>query len=58
MTGEEVSWPDGISEADVPALEELAAEGIGEGDFDGHNHAVPRELLELYEVLEWEAAGA
>lgn len=35
-------------------LEELAAAGIGEGDFDD-DHSVPAELLELHEVLEFEA---
>jgi hypothetical protein len=42
---------------DAAALEELAAAGIGEGDFDG-DHAVPAELVVLYEVLEWENAVA
>jgi hypothetical protein len=31
--------------------------GQQEGD-DGADHAVPADLLELYEVLEWEAAVA
>lgn len=52
---DEVTWPDGITESDVPALEVLAAEGIGEGDF-GESHHVPADLLTLHEVLEWEAA--
>jgi hypothetical protein len=42
---------------DAAALEELAAAGIGEGDFDG-DHAVPADLVVLYEVLEWENAVA
>ena len=51
-----MEWPEGITEADAPALDELAAAGIGEGDFDG-DHVVPPHLVELYEVLEWQAAG-
>jgi len=31
--------------------------GRQEGD-DGEDHTVPGDLLELYEVLEWEAATA
>jgi hypothetical protein len=42
---------------EAAALEELAAAGIGEGDFDG-DHAVPSDLVVLYEVLEWENAVA
>lgn len=34
-------------------LAELAAAGVGEGDFGG-NHHVPSDALELYEVMEWE----
>ncbi len=49
-------WPDTLTEADGPALVELAVAGVGEGDFDG-DHAVPADLLELYEVREWQAAG-
>ncbi len=44
-----------ITAEDGPVLDELAAAGIGEGDF-GHDHAVPADLLELYEVREWQAA--
>lgn len=40
---------------DEAALRELADSGIGEGDF-GEDHAVPANLLELYEVLEWQEA--
>lgn len=36
-------------------LEELAAAGIGEGDF-GESHETPLDLLELYEILEWQKA--
>ena len=38
--------------ADIAELAEL---GIGEGDFDG-DHSVPPDLMELYEVLEWQRA--
>ncbi len=48
-------WPPGITEADKQALDALAAAGVGEGDFDG-DHAVPAELVELHEILEWQAA--
>ena len=34
----------------------LAAAGWGEGD--GQDHHVPPDLLELHEVLEWQAAVA
>jgi hypothetical protein len=50
-------WPTWISDEDRPALDALAAAGIGEGDFDG-DHEVPADLIELYEVLEWENAVA
>jgi hypothetical protein len=36
-------------------LSELAAAGIGEGDF-GESPEVPVDLVELSEVLEWQAA--
>lgn len=48
-------WPPGITAEDAPALEQLAAAGIGEGDFDG-DHVVPPHLVELYEAIEWQAA--
>lgn len=37
------------------ALKKLAEAGIGEGDFDD-DHSVPADLVELHEILEWEAA--
>ena len=43
---------------DLVALDELTHAGVGEGDFDGDVHGVPPELVELYEVLEWENAVA
>ncbi len=49
-------WPQHVTAADAPALDELAAAGIGEGDFDGHDHGVPAELVELHEVLGWQRA--
>jgi hypothetical protein len=49
-------WPDHITDADTPALDALAAAGIGEGDFDGHDHGVPADLVELHEVIEWQRA--
>lgn len=49
-------WPDNVTPGDAPALDELAAAGIGEGDFDGDQHGVPTDLVELYEVLEWQRA--
>jgi hypothetical protein len=36
-------------------LEELAAAGIGEGNF-GERPEVPVDLVELSEILEWQAA--
>jgi len=51
----DVEWPDGITAADAPALDELADAGVSEGDFGGY-HDVPAGLLELYEVLEWQRA--
>ena len=36
------------------ALRSLQRQGIGEGDF-GESHEVPADLIELSEVLEWEA---
>lgn len=36
-------------------LRALADAGIGEGDFDD-DHGVPADLVELHEVLEWQAA--
>jgi hypothetical protein len=39
----------------ITDLEELKAAGVGEGDFDD-DHSTPAELLELHEVLEWQAA--
>lgn len=47
-------WPEGTSSTDAPALDELAAAGIGEGDFNGDEHGVPTDLVELHEVLEWQ----
>lgn len=49
-------WPDNTGPADAPALDALAAAGVGEGDFDGDQHGVPADLVELYEVLEWQRA--
>jgi hypothetical protein len=40
---------------DDDELAELAAAGIGEGDF-GESPEVPVDLVELSEVLEWQAA--
>jgi hypothetical protein len=54
---DDVQWPPHITIADAPALDELAAAGWGEGD-DGAPHEVPLDLLELYEVLEWQRAVA
>ena len=48
-------WPEGITAEDAPALDLLADAEIGEGDF-GESHDVPVDLLELYEVLEWQRA--
>lgn len=42
-----MDWPDHITEADAPALADLAAAGVGEGDFDD-DHTVPPELTELW----------
>jgi hypothetical protein len=50
------SWPPGITEDDAPALDDLAAAGIGEGDLAGDEAGVPTDLVELYEVLEWQRA--
>lgn len=36
------------------ALDELAAAGWGEGDTDDHH--VPPGLVELHEILDWQAA--
>lgn len=51
-------WPEGTSEADTEALRALAAAGVGEGDFEGDEAGVPADLVQLYEVLEWENAVA
>jgi hypothetical protein len=50
----DVQWPPHITIDDGPALIELAAFGWGEGD--GDDPHVPEGLLELHEVLEWQAA--
>jgi hypothetical protein len=50
-------FPPDITADDAAALDELAAAGVGEGDF-GEAHWVPVGLVELYEVLEWENAVA
>ena len=50
------TWLAGITDADAPALDELAAAGIGEGDFDD-DHGVPADLVELSEIQEWLDAG-
>jgi hypothetical protein len=52
---DDVQWPPHITIDDGPALLELAALDWGEGD-DGASHEVPADLLELYEVLEWQRA--
>lgn len=44
-------WPEGITDADAETLDELAAAGIGEGDFDD-DHTVPPELTDLYIEIE------
>lgn len=42
--------------SDIEAkLRELAEAGVGEGDF-GDDHGVPADLVELHEILEWQAA--
>jgi hypothetical protein len=51
----DLSYLEGV---DPAALDALAAAGIGEGDFDGDEHGVPADLVELYEVLEWQRAVA
>ena len=43
---------------DPVALDTLAEAGIEEGDFNGDEHGVPSDLVELYEVLEWDNAVA
>lgn len=50
-----MDWPPEITADDAPALDALAAAGWGEGD-DGADHHVPADLLELFEVLEWQTA--
>lgn len=50
-----IEWPDDVTSGDAPALDDLAAAGIGEGDF-GENHHVPAELIELGEAIEYVAA--
>ena len=52
---DDVQWPPGITLDDKDALNELHWAGWGEGD-SGESHEVPADLLELHEVLEWEAA--
>lgn len=47
--------PPGVTAEDAPTLDAFAVEGIGEGDF-GESHEVPADLIELGEVLEWQAA--
>lgn len=49
-----VAWPETITADDAPALDALAEAGWGEGD--GDDPHVPPDLLELHEVLEWQAA--
>lgn len=49
-------WPDNITADDALELDALARAGVGEGDFDGDDHGVPVDLVELYEVLEWQGA--
>lgn len=53
MSGDPM-WPPGITADDAQALDELAAAGIGEGDF-GESHDVPPELTDLF--IELEGAG-
>lgn len=48
--------PPGFEDVDAAALDELARAGIGEGDFDGDDHGVPADLVELHEILEWQRA--
>lgn len=43
---------------DPAELVELERAGVGEGDFDGDDHGVPADLVDLYGVLEWENAIA
>jgi hypothetical protein len=45
-----------VSADDAAALGELAAAGVGEGDF-GESHDVPADLVELHEVIEYESAA-
>lgn len=46
--GEHV-WPPGITDDDAQALDELAADGLGEGAF---GHDVPVEMIDLHIALE------
>lgn len=48
---DEALWPPGITAADGPVLDQLAAAGIGEGDFTD-DHGVPAEMVELHEAIE------
>ena len=50
-------WPDGTTEDDAQALDELDAAGIGEGDFGGEENGVPAEAIFAFECLEAAAAG-
>jgi hypothetical protein len=47
--------PPGVTEADVPALQELKAAGWGEGDTDDPH--LPEGLLELGEAIQAHEAG-
>lgn len=44
-----------LPDSEPDDLRALAAAGIGEGDFDD-DHSVPADLVELHEILEWQAA--
>jgi hypothetical protein len=46
-----------MDDSERQALDELAAAGIGEGDFEGDEAGVPTDLVELYEIQEWLDAG-
>jgi hypothetical protein len=50
----DVQWPPSVTVDDALALDQLAQAGIGEAGF-GEDPHVPADLLELGEVLAWQA---